>query len=248
MGLNSTAIAQTRLQSHAFAPLAVRLRNIASHTLAPELLPGAPVVVDAGANVGEFSQALASEFNAVCFAIEPSPAICEKIPAIGGIRKFQCALAGTPREIELHLGRNPVATTMHRVESGEYGDTVRVPARTLEEFCRTSGTGRIDVLKMDIEGEELAVFESCSDAFLAGIDQVTVEFHEWIGQGTADDVRRVIRRMRGLGFYEFNMGRTVYCDVLFINGRRMSRASYLVSWLSLWVPRFFRGIWRRVAR
>jgi FkbM family methyltransferase len=226
--------------------MAVKLRNIASHTVAPELLPAAPVVVDAGANVGEFSLALASEFHASCFAIEPSPAIYEMIPTMAGIRKFQCALAGVPREIELHLGRNPVATTMHRVESGEYKETLRVPARTLEEFCSATHIGKIDVLKMDIEGEELAVFQSCSDAFLAAIDQVTVEFHEWIGQGTANDVRWVIRRMRGLGFYEFNMGRTVYCDVLFINERRMSRVSFIACWLNLWVPRLFQGIGRRI--
>lgn len=225
---------------------AIRFRNIASHTLVPEFLPQEPVVVDAGANVGEFSQAMTSEFRGHCYAIEPSPEIFEKIEEGEGVHKFMFALAGTPGAIDLHVGTNSVATTLHRAESGQYSTTVRVPARTLEEFCKTSKLDRIDVLKMDIEGEELAVLDSCSDVFLRGIGQITVEFHEWLGQGTVADVRKVIGRLRSLGFYDFNIGRTVYCDVLFVNRRYMSRADFTIAWLNLWIPRLVRAAFRKL--
>ena len=190
--------------------------------------------------------ALSREFDGRCFAIEPSPEVFEKIETNGSVRKFLFALAGKPGELELHIGANSVATTLHKASNGKYLATVRVPARTLEAFCRETSIECVDVLKMDIEGEELAVLESCSDAFLQGIGQITVEFHEWLGQGTAADVRRIIARLRALGFFEFNMGRTVYCDVLFVNGRYMSRTDYLVAWLNLWIPRFSRAVIRKL--
>lgn len=228
-------------------PRLIKFRNIASHTLVTQFLPERPVVIDAGANMGEFSSAIAREFGSRCFAIEPSPRIFAGIGDGGGVSKFQFALASVPGEVELHVGANSVATTLHRAKDGEYVASVRVPSRTLEEFCRTEGIGRIDVLKMDIEGEELAVLGSCSDAFLRDIGQVTVEFHEWIGQGTVADVQGIIARMRRLGFYDVNLGRTVYCDVLFINRRCLSRFEFGLAWMNLWIPRFAAAVARRLS-
>jgi FkbM family methyltransferase len=219
--------------------------SVASHTLVPNFLPAQATVVDVGANVGEFSTAMAREFGCRCIAIEPSPRVFEQIPAGERLRRFNLAIAGSAGEVELHIGAESHATSMHRVHVVDYLESIRVPARTLEDFCTTANIGHIDLLKMDIEGEELGVFRSCSDDFLRGIGQITVEFHEWAGVGTKADVRQVIGRLQRLGFFTFSFARTEYLDVLFVNGRDLSRLGYAIAWANLWVPRFFRSLLRR---
>jgi FkbM family methyltransferase len=222
-----------------------KFRSVASHTLVPNFLPGDAIVVDVGANVGEFSAAMARDFGSRCIAIEPSPKIFEKIPAGDRLRKFNLAIAGSAGEVELHIGAESHATSMHKIHVVDYMESIRVPAQTLQEFCRNSKIDHIDLLKMDIEGEELGVFRSCSDDFLRSIGQITVEFHEWAGVGTKADVRRVIGRLQRLGFFTFSFARTEYLDVLFVNGRYLSRLGYAIAWTNLWVPRFFRSLLRR---
>jgi FkbM family methyltransferase len=217
--------------------------------LVPDILPANPIVVDAGANVGAFAIAMAEEFHGRCFAIEPSPQVFEQIPAGTYLNKYRVALAGASGEVDLHIGGNSEATSMHKAICETYLTTIRTPAFTLEEFCRSVKINRIDLLKMDIEGEELAVLNSCSEDFLKQIGQITVEFHEWMGQGSAADVRRIIKRLRKLGFWAFNVGRTTYFDVLFVNRRNMSPTSFTISWMNLWTPRVIGSFFRRfVAR
>jgi FkbM family methyltransferase len=226
--------------------LGCTFRSVASHSLVPEFLPPNAIVVDAGANVGEFSIAMADTFHCQCLAIEPSRAVFERIPSDESVRKFCFALAGSAGVVDLHVGVNSVSTAMHRTQSTAYSATIRASAQTLDEFRDSMKLDHIDLLKMDIEGEELAVLDSCSADSLRSIGQITVEFHEWIGLGTPADVRRVIRRMQGLGFYAFNMSRTNYSDVLFVNGRYMSPARFAVAWVANWVPRLFRSLLRRL--
>ncbi len=226
--------------------LALKLRTICSHTLVPCFVPADGIVIDVGANIGAFSVSMATEYHCQCFAIEPSPETFEKIPADNRLRKYCLAIAGSPGEVDLHIGEGSESTTLHRAGGERFLATIRMPARALDEFCRSTGIDRIDVLKMDIEGEELAVLNSCGDDFLRSVGQVTVEFHEWNGQGTVADVRGIIRRMRSLGFWAFNIGRTTYCDVLFVNRRYMSRASFAATWMSHWTPRVIQSLLRRL--
>src|SRR5262249_10347793 len=100
--------------------------------------------------------------------------------------------------------------------------------------------------KLDIEGAELAVFDSCGDEFLRSVGQITVEFHEWAGVGTVADVRRIVRRLERLGFFVFSFGRNVYLDVLFINRRCASKTEFALTWGAVWAPRAVRSLARRL--
>jgi FkbM family methyltransferase len=224
-----------------------RLRTIATHTLVPSLVPENGIVVDVGANLGTFSQELEKEFRCRCFAIEPSPQVFERIPTSNSLRKYCLAVAGVPGEVELHIGANPEATTIHKSSSESYVSSISTSALTLQGFCDSAGIEHIDILKMDIEGEELAVLDSCTDDFLRDISQITVEFHEWMGQGTVPEVKAIVKRLNRLGFWSFNVGRTIFVDVLFVNRRHMSRTEYMFAWVHLWLPRFFQSLFRRLS-
>jgi hypothetical protein len=95
------------------------------------------------------------------------------------------------------------------------GDVERyeVPVVTLDELVQQAG-GRIDVLKMDIEGAEFEVLEKAAPEALSRINQILVEFHDGtIPEFSRRDRQKAIRPLAAAGFkaVEYN-GR----DVLFI--------------------------------
>jgi hypothetical protein len=84
------------------------------------------------------------------------------------------------------------------------------------------------VLKMDIEGAELEVLDSLNDEFFAEIGQLTIEFHDFLGYATTEDVVSRVDRIVSLGFWELYWSRRRNTgDVLLVNRRRMGRLRYL---------------------
>ncbi len=51
---------------------------------------------------------------------------------------------------------------------------------TFRELRRRAGVDRIDLLKIDIEGAEIGMFDDCTDEELSSIGQITVEFHAFL--------------------------------------------------------------------
>jgi len=116
---------------------------------------------------------------------------------------------------------------------------------TLAELRRRAGVGRIDLLKMDIEGAEIELFEACSDDELQAVMQITVEFHEFLYPEQAEAVARIKERMRRLGFWvlPFSLDNT---NVLFLN-RKTGVGAVEVAFLRSFV-RYGKGILRRGRR
>jgi len=77
--------------------------------------------------------------------------------------------------------------------------------------------GRIDLIKMDVEGAEIVILESASASDLASCSQLTVEFHDKRPPFTRRDVDRVCRRMRAEGYAIVMANWPKLDDVLFVN-------------------------------
>ena len=194
------------------------------HLFAPGLGPGS-VVVDAGAHVGEFSREMIERFGCLCYALEPVPELYARIPEAPRLRRFALALGGSDGEAVLHLSGNPQANSVQAGIASAFGDrgTVTVRLASLESFLAQTGIEGPDLLKLDIEGSEIAVLESTRDETLKRIGQITVEFHDFL-PGFAD--RRLIaalkRRLGRAGFTCVVLSRPSgdHGDTLFINRRR----------------------------
>ena len=223
----------------------MKTAKIVHHTIFPDLLSAESIVVDLGANLGDFANAMASRFQCRVYSVEASPQVFDKITAGNLVRKFNFAVCGKSGPVTLNISSNPEATSLKKLNNSEYIDAISVPGLTLEDFLKTISVSEINLLKFDIEGAEIEVFSSCPDVFLQSIDQITVEFHEWVGVSTKLEVENVVRRLRALGFYVFKMTRIDYSDVLFVNHRRMSRVGHVTAKLLILVQRTFRYIRRR---
>jgi hypothetical protein len=142
----------------------------------------------------------------------------------------------------MNLFATRCASALHAKSSGENATSESVEMVTLGEFLRRASVDHIDLLKLDIEGAEIDMFNSADDRDLQSAAQITAEFHDFIYPELASAVARIRERMSDIGFWvlPFSLDSS---DVLFLNkksGVSAAEVAYLRS-----VVRYGKGIVRR---
>src|SRR5262245_10621471 len=223
------------------------LLTVEGHTIHPRFLGPTSVVLDVGANLGNFARQMTERFGCLCHAYEPNPAVFSRIPVGDRIRARQLAIAGRSGVVRLSIDANHEESSLCAVPGKTYTDEIAVPAKTLEEVAAEVGLGVIDVLKLDIEGSEVEVLDACSDELLDRVAQIALELHDFTGQVPPATVDRVLARLRRLGFCVIKMARTSYIDTLAIN-RNRCRISAAECLYLRYVVRNWHGLCRMVRR
>jgi FkbM family methyltransferase len=145
-------------------------------------------IVDVGANVGLFACYAAWKApQARLLAVEPFPSTVERLRenlvqnhANGRVEVLAAALSSRAREVV--MAANPESSQQNFVV-GTIGSaeaslsTLRVPAMPLSEAV-SAMPGKIDLLKMDIEGGEFDALLNTSAAELRRFQRINVEHHE----------------------------------------------------------------------
>jgi FkbM family methyltransferase len=228
------------------APLLLRLDRVSGHSFFPDLVPADGVVVDLGANKGLFSSTVRRKYGWRCHAVEPNAAVWDQIPSDDGLRKHNLAIGGTDGTRAFHVAPNSESSSLLAAAAAGSVATAQVEVSTLASFAARQRIGRIDLLKVDVEGAEIELFESLADREIEAMGQLCVEFHELAGLTDPAAMRALVARLRGLGFAVFKMSVTHHADVLFVN-RRLPGASPLRLLLARAVTR--NGAWAaRVCR
>jgi FkbM family methyltransferase len=197
------------------------------------------LVVDIGGNIGLFAMWAAPQAARVV-SIEPTRVIdcLEQSLVLNGIENVsivRCAVSDKPGTLELlqYPGFNAVthAATFQPARWGqrlirllwpkEREEPIRVscPCRTLDEIMRTEKIDHIDLLKIDCEGGEYAVFDSMSDETLGRISRIVLEFHEL---HPSHDHRRIVNRLKSTGF-DVTIERTLLDRFLLQTGMMWAR-------------------------
>jgi len=121
------------------------------------------VIFDVGANLGFYTLLLAGRVGPQgrIHAFEPDPLSCEilKSRAAGrsNIEINQTAVGDHAGTITLYTNRsNRADNRVHDSLGGETAESVDVPLTTLDDYCAARGIDRIDAVKMDIQGAEVA--------------------------------------------------------------------------------------------
>jgi len=201
--------------------MSLDLVTICEHTFFANGLDEHAVVVDAGANIGEFSRQCNSRFGCVPYALEPNPTSAAQISTA---QVFPYALSSSSGQVKLFVGPNPEACSIFPLP--EHANTVTARSIALSDFLSEQRLTRIDLLKLDIEGAELDVLASLTGSDV--IRQITVEFHDFMFPDQREHVIQSIRHMHNLGFRCFNFSSPGHGDVLFVNPRfRLPFASAL---------------------
>jgi FkbM family methyltransferase len=130
-------------------------------------------IVDAGGYIGDSAVLFLSRYpNARCVALEPGMAHALAAINLGryGERAvlYQAALMSSPG-----FCRVQEADTGSEAHADVNGT---IKAITVTEILASSPHGRIDILKVDIEGAEVALFQSAAE-WLPFVDCITIELH-----------------------------------------------------------------------
>lgn len=154
-----------------------------------ESLPESPLIWDVGANVGTYSRlALEVRPAARIVAFEPDPQAFAALQNVSGIDAYNIALgrdAGTITLFRPEPG-SPMASPYQRHhQTVRWDHATTVPVTTIDDLA----PARIDLLKIDVEGYELAVLQGGRGTIEAGaVPLIQFEFG-----GTAADARIYLR-------------------------------------------------------
>jgi FkbM family methyltransferase len=221
------------------------LITLEGHCLFDDALCAKSVVVDLGANKGRFAHAIVGRFGCRCVAVEPVPELCAMIAPRPGLTVVNAAIANFDGTIDLNVSSHPEASTIKRAPAaGQLLRTSRVPAVRLDHLIAAHGIDRIDVLKVDIEGSEVEVFQSLDDSLLKRIGQINCEFHDSFGMVSSQDVDKTEHRLQALGFGRIQFFPQNRQDMLYVN-RRQGGVSHVGFLWGKYFTRNYMG-WKRL--
>lgn len=170
--------------------------------------------VDLGANIGFYTvlAAAAVRPSGRVIAFEPTPATAAVLrqnildnDLAGNVTLVESAVSSKPGRAKLAIFPSAQGNSL-AVASDEDLKTIDVEVTSLDAYFEVAGWPRIDLIKMDVEGQELAVFAGMH-ALAARHRDVRVIFEYHRGQLKRSGVRGVdlIEAARAAGFDTFEV-------------------------------------------
>jgi FkbM family methyltransferase len=123
--------------------------------------------IDIGANIGLYALFVAARAGpgARILAVEPQPKVFDRLVynirlnPFGTVKAVACAIADKPGELTMFLDPKNSGESSVKIVASSEARTVRVPATTLLDLIRGEGFGRVDAVKLDVEGAEDIILE-----------------------------------------------------------------------------------------
>lgn len=194
------------------------LARLRGHTVWTGTLGPDSVIVDAGAHRGEFSRHLRDQKGCRSLLIEANPELAAALEAGEHDLILPAALSSRDGEAVFQFSDNPEAGSIALPSGVSEAEPVTVKTLSLATALERSGGGRLDLVKLDIEGAEFDLLLETPAEVLRTIGQLTIEFHDFLpafsGKGLFEACRE---RLESLGFDSFVMTLRGHGDVLFLN-------------------------------
>lgn len=168
---------------------------VLSQVVAPACAPvQTPIVFDVGANVGDYALLVRRHLpSALIYAFEPCGPVYQELAknlsARGDMnaKPYELGFSDTEKEVELYsysiegteisLLASLDMRLPTQVREVEVSSTDRIQTKTIDGFCAENSISRIDFLKLDVEGHELAILRGSRKMLDAGaISMIQFEF------------------------------------------------------------------------
>jgi FkbM family methyltransferase len=195
----------------------MKLVNVCGHSFVKDLLRNNAVILDCGANHGDFSRWVAENCNTTVHGFVPDPRLFPKLPSLPNFYFYPVAVSGTGNPLTLRLGEMRCSSVCF-AETPNQNATV-VKSVRLDEFCQDNSISWVDLIKLDVEGTEIEILRNLPREFLEKVGQITVEFHDFIQRNEVPRIGSVISKMKGYSFLSVKFSHFDYADVLFLNRR-----------------------------
>lgn len=221
----------------------MRVEQYWSHSFIPDLIRNNGVAIDIGMHSGGFAKVVAPRCRKV-IGFEPDPSWRGRSDLPANVQIVEKAIAATSGTFRFHVNVEK-CSSLHYADL--HAETIEVNSVTLEQALELVPDELVDLIKMDIEGEEIAVLSQTPGQLFNRVVQMTVEFHDFMDPSTRPQIRAIVDRMKGLGFYAFRFSWHNWGDILFIN-RNLVGMNVFQRWWILLRYKYFRGLLRIVKR
>jgi FkbM family methyltransferase len=156
-------------------------------------------IVDAGANIGLASLYFAHRFpKAKIVALEVDQSnfdlLVRNTKAYANVTCLKKALWS--KQAQLNILNPTDEPWAFRVGEVANDDGTSIPALGVDDLLVEFESGRIDLLKMDIEGAEKEVFQNRTDKWIDRIGVIAVELHDHIAPGASQSLNEALRGRR----------------------------------------------------
>ncbi|MEO6329118.1 MAG: FkbM family methyltransferase [Ginsengibacter sp.] len=182
------------------------------------------IIIDLGANEGAFSIELYKKYKSHCYAVEPDKNVLNKVIDTN-IKKMNYALANINGPVNFYTSYNNEASSIIKGFESNWGNKRIdvVEGITWDSFIDLLNfkAKRINILKVDIEGSELDLIDTFTFDNLSNIEQITVEFHDWLNVSLHERTVASIRKLVSLGFIAVTNtpNHSWPLEILFLNKR-----------------------------
>jgi FkbM family methyltransferase len=195
------------------------------HYIIPKLFYNQFVIVDAGANKGGFYTSMLLYQPSEVIAIEADPDLCASLPIPSvPFKKYNRALAYGLENISFFRSLNSEANSIFQqlAQKWETKDQISVQTITIESVIKDIIADREVLLKLDIEGAESSVLLNMSAESWKRIFMICVEFHDFLGITTQEDIQNVKRRAHEHGFVFLQLSMSDYHAVLLVREKDLA--------------------------
>ena len=180
-------------------------RDWADWVLAPQYLNPHSIVYSFGLGRDiSFEEALISDIGCEIHGFDPTPISLDYVRSLGTNPKLHVHPFGlSSMDGEKDFGA-PAEGDVSFSTQIDGGGGVRLPVRRLPSLTRELGHDHIDLVKMDIEGEEYGVID---DLLTVGLlpGQLLVEFHHAWGIAELGATRTAVQKLRAAGYRIFDI-------------------------------------------
>ncbi len=203
-------------------------------------------LIDVGANVGEFTSDFRHFFpNTKAILFEPIRSTFETVSnryaGDPDTRCINCALSAQENRLEMFLGPDSTLSSLEKFSDDananrhmQYDETEIVDCKPLDSFCIKASDNAKLVLKVDVQGHEVEVFEGAEQT-LANVDICLVECsfaNEY--EGLEPSFAAFCEKLRKHGLYPVifqDIGRTISNygyerDVIFVKSEHLNKVYF----------------------
>ena len=192
------------------------------------------VVIDIGAHIGTFSIMAGHKVGnrGKVYAYEPVPAtfdILKKNIYINSLQNIVCpykiGISNGIGEKEFYIfekNGKPLfhSSSFYRGQSGVIDATgsekIEVECITLKDIFEVNDLDRIDVLKLDCEGEEYAILFNTPTKCLKKIDRICMEYHDYLSSDyNHQDLINYLSELKYNVFHETPNNLEVECGIIY---------------------------------
>jgi len=175
------------------------------HAMSTLKLPPRPIIFDVGANDGGYVKLLSRTFpDAQIHAFEPVRRVYNELTKNIGqnVKSYNIGFSDTSHAATIHINPQKLGLSSvypRRLEhfGKSLDESEQITLTTIDDFCKENNIAKIDFLKLDIEGHELAALRGAASTNIS-----TIQFE--FGGANLDS------RTTFQDFFYFLKGYTIY--------------------------------------